>query len=73
MTALCKLNGYLVLMSTEKSVTGQGRCPICKGTEFRDAPHGWVECVTDECSFAVLKKHLERTPDDVANLIGAYI
>ena len=73
MTVLCKVDGCLVLMATKKSVSGQGRCPICKGVEFRDAPHGWCECATDGCSFAVLKKHLERTPDDVANLIGAYI
>ena len=73
MSVLCKIDGYLVLMATEISVSGQGHCPICKGTEFRDAPYGWIECVTDECDFAMLKKHLQRTPDDVANLIGAYI
>ncbi len=73
MSALCKLGGCLVLMSTTTAESGVGRCPVCKGTEFRDAPYGWVECWTDGCEFAVLKQHLQRTPDDIANLIGAYI
>ncbi len=73
MSALCKAGGCLVLMSTARPEGRTGRCPLCHGTNFRDAPHGWVECVTDECDFAVLKSHLNRMPDDVANLIGAYI
>ncbi len=73
MSALCKIDDCLVLMATTMPTFGTGRCPVCKGTEFRDAPHGWVECETDECDFAVLKQHLHRTPDDIVNLIGAYI
>ena len=73
MSALCKLNGCLVVMSTTTATFGIGRCPVCKGTRFRDGPYGWVECEGDGCDFAVLKEHLHRTPDDVANLIGAYI
>lgn len=73
MSVLCKLHGYLVLMSTTASTSGIGRCPACQGTKFRNAPHGWVECATDECDFAMLKEHLKRPPDDVTNLLGAYI
>ena len=72
MTALCKLDGYLVLMSTTKAVSGQGHCPVCYGVKFQDAPYGWVECITDGgCGFVILKEHL--IPDDVNNMIGAYI
>ncbi len=73
MSALCKLHSCLFLMSTRVPTSGTGRCPVCKGTEFYDAPHGWAECATDECDFAVLKEHLKRPPDDVTNLLGAYI
>lgn len=73
MSALCKIGGCLVLMSTTESASGTGRCPVCKGTEFYDSPHGWAECARDECDFAVLKEHMKRPPDDVANLLGAYI
>jgi hypothetical protein len=72
MTALCKVSGCLILMSTATAV-GQGKCPVCKGTEFRAAPYGWVECITDSCDFAVLAAHLKRMPDDIANQIGAWI
>jgi hypothetical protein len=72
MTALCKVDGCLVLMSTAVAV-GQGACPKCKGTEFRRAPYGWLECDTESCDFAVLAAHLKRMPDDVANQIGAGI
>jgi len=74
MSVLCKVDGCLLLMSTITPPEGRtGRCPLCHGTEFRDAPYGWVECTTGECDFAVLKSHLDRLADDVANLIGAYI
>ena len=73
MSVLCKLEGYLFLMSTTEAKEGIGKCPVCRGNRFRDAPHGWVECETDECDFAVLEEHLKRLPDDVTNLIGAYI
>ncbi len=73
MSALCKLNGFLVLMSTVAATAGKGRCPVCLNTEFRDAPYGWVECASDTCDFAVLANHLKRMPDDVANQIGAGI
>ena len=74
MSALCKVNGRLVLMSTTTPDDNRhGKCPCCKGFTFRDAPHGWVECENDECDFAVLKRHFERLPDDVASIIGANI
>jgi hypothetical protein len=74
MTALCKAHGMLVLMSTAKPKAGShGRCPLCGGERFRKQTHGWVECANDDCDFAVLEEHLTRAPDDVANIIGAYI
>ena len=73
MSALCKINGCLVLMSTATPQGDHGKCPLCKGVEFRWAPNGWVECNADGCEFAVLAEHLNRMPDDVESQIGAYI
>ena len=56
-TALCKFRNMLVLMEVVPAHNGKGRCPDCGSTEFRDDPHGWVECA-NECGFAILKNHL---------------
>jgi rubredoxin len=56
--ALCKIAGGLYLCATKPS-DGPGHCPVCRGTEFADAPYGWVECT--QCrNFAVLRTHLDR-------------
>lgn len=56
-TALCKFRNMLVLMEVTPAKNNKGQCPDCGATEFRDAPHGWVECA-NECGFAILKNHL---------------
>ena len=58
-TALCQLNGYLVLMTTKPAENGKGHCPNCHGTEFKDGPHGWVWCCQCE-DFAVARESLEE-------------
>lgn len=73
MSALCKFGGMLVIMSTATPAGPVGRCPICKGTSWRESPYGWTECENCECDFAVLSAHLKRIPDDVRNQLGAYI
>lgn len=58
-TALCQLQGMLVVMETAPAEGGTGHCPLCSGTDFRDDQHGWAWC--DECGeFAVLSASLER-------------
>lgn len=55
--ALCKLDGMLVIMETAPS-DGGGTCPQCHaGLSLAPAPHGWLECITDGCGFAVLEDH----------------
>jgi hypothetical protein len=60
-TALCQSQGELVLMNIVPAASGEGHCPDCGGDRFREGPHGWVECCTDGCGFAVVKEHIRQS------------
>ncbi len=59
MRALCKLSGALVIGEFTRTPPGRdGKCPTCSGSEFSDAPHGWIECRA--CGFAILRSDYDK-------------
>lgn len=58
MRALCKYRGCLVIAEVTRNPCGEGKCPQCGNSRFREY-NGWTEC-DNECGFAYLTESLKK-------------
>jgi phage FluMu protein Com len=72
-SVLCKTYGMFVLYEAKVLKNKEGKCPLCKGTNFFTRSD-WIECANDNCDFAALKSHVDNLKEREINLyIGAGI